>query len=103
MIKLKNILEAKGMVGTGYEPVDDQPLLQGCNLPRGQKVVLTAEADVPRGLVIELKEKGGYDIYYWYEDPSKKYPAPIKVDGKDSKKDGKTVFIGFHPEKGDDA
>ena len=71
-------------------------------LPRGKKVILeAAESDYKRGLIVELKEGGGYDVEYWYEDPSNITPAEVKVDGKSIKKDAKKVYLGFHPEKGD--
>lgn len=69
------------------------------NLPRGKNVVLKAEdKDYDRGLVVKLLEDGGYDVYYWYNDPKKVYPAEIKIDGESVTKDGKIVHIGFHPE-----
>ncbi len=70
-------------------------------LPKERPIVL--QADDPkykRGLVVTLKDKGGYDLYYWYNDPKKIYPAEIKVDGRSVKKDGKIVHVGFHPELG---
>ena len=71
-------------------------------LPRGKKVILeAAESDYKRGLIVELKEGGGYDVEYWYEDPSNITPAEVKIDGKSIKKDAKKVYLGFHPEKGD--
>lgn len=71
-------------------------------LPRGEKVILQAEgSDYERGLIVELKEDGGYDVEYWYEKPSNIMPAEVKVDGKSVSKDGKKVFLGFHPEMGD--
>ena len=69
------------------------------NLPRGKNVVLKAEdKDYDRGLVVKLLEDGGYDVYYWYNDLKKVYPAEIKIDGESVTKDGKIVHIGFHPE-----
>jgi len=71
-------------------------------LPRGEKVILQAEgSDYKRGLIVTLKKDGGYDIQYWYETPDNIMPAEVKVDGKSVSKDGKSVFLGFHPEKGD--
>lgn len=70
-------------------------------LPRGKKIVLQAEeSDYKRGLIIELKG-GGYNVEYWYENPSNVMPAEVKVDGKSIKDDAKLVYLGFHPEKGD--
>ena len=51
-----------------------------------------------RGLVVTLKNKGGYDLYYWYDDPKKIYPAEISVDGTVVDPAGKIVHVGFHPE-----
>lgn len=68
-------------------------------LPRGKKVVLKAEdKDYDRGLVVKLLDDGGYDVYYWYENPDDIYPAEIKIDDKLITKDGKVVHIGYHPE-----
>ena len=68
-------------------------------LPRGKKVVLKAEdKDYDRGLVVKLLDDGGYDVYYWYENPDDIYPAEIKIDDKSITKDGKVVHIGYHPE-----
>ena len=73
--------------------------LQGIPLPRGQKVILQAEdEDYDRGLVVELKEEGGYDIQYWYDSPENIEPAEIKIDGKTITDEGNLVHIGYHPE-----
>lgn len=73
------------------------------NLPRGKKVILQVEeSDYKRGLIIQAKEGGGYDIQYWREDPSNVVTAEVKVDGKSIKDDAKLVYLGFHPEKGDE-
>ena len=51
-------------------------LTENVKLPRGKKVVPQAEeSDYKRGLVITLKEDGGYDVEYWYEKPSNIMPA----------------------------
>lgn len=77
-------------------------LTENVKLPRGKKVVLQAEeSDYKRGLIVTLKEDGGYDVEYWYEKPSNVMPAEVKVDGKSVSKNAKKVFVGFHPEKGD--
>ena len=77
-------------------------LTENVKLPRGKKVVLQAEgSDYKRGLIITLKEDGGYDVEYWMDKPSNIMPAEIKIDGKSVSKDAKKVFVGFHPEKGD--
>ena len=70
-------------------------------LPKEKPIVLRADdPKYKRGLVVTLKNKGGYDLYYWYDDPKKVYPAEIKVDGRSITKDGKIVHVGFHPELG---
>ena len=56
--------------------------------PRGKEVILQAEEkDYKRGLLVELTNKGGYKIKYWYGDDVKVYPAEVEVDGKSIKKD----------------
>ena len=71
-------------------------------LPRGKKVVLQVEdSDYKRGLIVEAKDGGGYDVEYWRENPSNVVTAEVKVDGKSIKDDAKLVYLGFHPEKGD--
>ena len=68
-------------------------------LPKGKRVVLQADnPEVNRGLVVTWLEKGGYDVEYWYKDPSKIYPAEVIIDGKPITKDGKVVHLGYHPE-----
>jgi len=68
-------------------------------LPRGKEIVLKAEdKDYERGLLVTLLEDGGYEVKYWFEDPSKVYPVEVFIDGESIKKDGKIVKLGFHPE-----
>ena len=68
-------------------------------LPRGKEIVLKAEDDdYERGLLVTLLEDGGYEVKYWFEDPSKVYPVEVFIDGESIKKDGKIVKLGFHPE-----
>ena len=67
-------------------------------LPKGKKVVLRADnPEVNRGLIVTWLEKGGYNVEYWYKDPSKIYPAEVKIDGESITKDGKIVYVGYHP------
>ena len=75
---------------------DSSPIM----LPRGKKVILQVEeSDYKRGLIVESKIDGGYDVEYWYEDPSN--VMSVEVDGQKIKDDAKLVYLGFHPEKGD--
>lgn len=68
-------------------------------LPRGKEIVLKADdKDYERGLLVTLLEDGGYEVKYWYDDPSKVYPVEVFIDGESIKKDGKIVKLGFHPE-----
>ncbi len=68
-------------------------------LPKGKKMVLKADTeDHDRGLVVEWLEDGGYDVYYWYDDPDKPAAAELKADGKSIGDDIKKVYLGFHPE-----
>ena len=68
-------------------------------LPKGKRIVLQADnPEVNRGLIVTWLEDGGYDVEYWYKDPSKIYPAEVVIDGKLITKDGKVVHLGYHPE-----
>ena len=68
-------------------------------LPRGKNMILQAEEqDYERGLGVKLLEDGGYEMYYWYDDPNKMYPIEVLVDGEPIKKDAKKVTMKFHPE-----
>lgn len=68
-------------------------------LPRGEQKILQAVSDkVERGLRVKLLDDGGYDMAYWFKDPSKPYPVEVLVDGESIKKDAKVVEMKFHPE-----
>lgn len=68
-------------------------------LPRGEQKILQAVSDkVDRGLRVKLLDDGGYDMAYWFKDPSKPYPVEVLVDGKSIKKDAEVVEMKFHPE-----
>jgi len=68
-------------------------------LPRGKEIVLKAEGeDYNRGLLVTLLDDGGYEIKYWYDDPSKIYPIEVFIDGESIKDNAKVVKLGFHPE-----
>tara|TARA_R110002050_G_scaffold37148_4_gene92366 strand:- start:6159 stop:10673 length:4515 start_codon:yes stop_codon:yes gene_type:complete len=88
-------------------PVGDetQPLNEGILdktslvLPRGKKIYLQAESEeYDRGLIVELTEKGGYKINYWYGEDAKIYPVEVVVDSESVKPDAKEVWMKFHPE-----
>ena len=68
-------------------------------LPRGQRVILQAEeTDYKRGLFVELREDGGYNINYWIGDNPKVYPIEAIIDGESIKPDAKEIYLKFHPE-----
>ena len=105
--KLKQIDKEKMSYDTGALPpyVDETPkkkdkfALQGIPLPRGQKVILQAEdQNYDRGLVVELLEDGGYNVEYWFDEPTNIEPAEIQVDGETITDSGNLVYIGYHPE-----
>jgi hypothetical protein len=77
----------------------DKFALQGIPLPRGQKVVLQAEdEDYDRGLVVELLQDGGYNVEYWFNEPTNIEPAEVEVDGETITDSARLVYIGYHPE-----
>ena len=105
--KLKQIDKEKMSYDTGALPpyVDETPkkkdkfALQGIPLSRGQKVILQAEdQNYDRGLVVELLEDGGYNVEYWFDEPTNIEPAEIEVDGETITDSGNLVYIGYHPE-----
>ena len=68
-------------------------------LPKGKRIVLQADnPKVNRGLIVTWLEDGGYNVEYWYKDPSKIYPAEVIIDGKPITTNGKVVHLGYHPE-----
>ena len=68
-------------------------------LPRNKEVVLKADQEGhDRGLVVKFRDDGGYDVYYWYDNPDTPVPAELKADGKKIGDDIKKVFLGYHPE-----
>lgn len=68
-------------------------------LPRGEKLIIQADdQDYMRGLVIELLPEGGYNVNYWYNDPSEIYPIEVVVDGESVAEAGKDITLKFHPE-----
>ena len=68
-------------------------------LPSGKEIVLKAEdKDYKRGLIVELLDDGGYEVKYWFEEPSKIYPVEVFIDRESIKKNGKVIKLGFHPE-----
>jgi hypothetical protein len=70
-------------------------------LPANKKIILKADTDkTDRGLIIKWNSSGGYNVQYWYEDPSNVMSAELKGDGE-SFGDIKNVYLGFHPELGD--
>ena len=68
-------------------------------LPKDKRIVLQADnPKVNRGLIVTWLEDGGYNVEYWYKDPSKIYPAEVIIDGKPITTNGKVVHLGYHPE-----
>ena len=75
-----------------------QYILERTTLPRGKKVVLQADdKEYDRGLIVQYKEDGSYDIEYWYNDPDEIVDVEAEVDGKSIKKDAKKVRLLYHP------
>ena len=67
-------------------------------LPTDEEVVLQADTeDHTRGLIVKWRSDGGYDVAYWYDDPSNIVPAELVGDGE-SFGNIKHVWLGYHPE-----
>ena len=96
---LKDLADDKPEVNEQEDKDDNRVPGAALILPRGKEVILQAEEkDYKRGLLVELTNKGGYKIKYWYGDDVKVYPAEVVVDGESIKKDAEVVDILFHPE-----
>ena len=68
-------------------------------LINGKYMILQADdKESVRGLAVKSNEDGSYDTYYWYQDPDKKMPIEIEIDGKSVDKDAKVVHWKYHPE-----
>ena len=65
-------------------------------LPAGKEVVLKADAEDDRGLVVKWTDGKGYELYYWYEDPNKAVPSELKADGTSKGKSIKKVVLKYH-------
>ena len=81
---------------------EDNSIQADLTLPVGKDVILQADtSEHERGLVVKWKEDGGYDVYYWYDDPNKVVPAELKADGELVGDAIKRVYLGYHPELDD--
>ena len=68
-------------------------------LPVGESMVLRADTEEhARGLVVKWKEDGGYDVYYWYDDPNNIVAAELEADGVKIGDAIRKVYLGYHPE-----
>ena len=68
-------------------------------LKNGKYMILQADDEESiRGLAVKSNADGSYDTYYWYQDPDKKMPIEIEIDGKSVDKDAKVVHWKYHPE-----
>ena len=95
-------LGGKDTVSEDKHSKKDKSITSDLKLPQGQKIILHAESDeYDRGLIVTWKKSGGYDVQYWYKDPTNIVPAELKGDGKSFDDSVKKVHLGFHPELGD--
>jgi hypothetical protein len=109
----RNKLRELGLLEEGAEPsitstypgevasgsIISPTLLENIRLPKDKTIVLQADDDAyDRGLNVTYKSDGGYDVNYWYEDPSKVYPAEVVVNDTVEIEDAVNIYIGYHPE-----
>jgi hypothetical protein len=74
-------------------------LLEAVVLPKDTTVVLQAgDPEYKRGLNVTYKSDGGYDVNYWYGDPTKVYPAEVEINDEIEIENALNIHIGYHPE-----
>ena len=58
-------------------------LKENIKLPADETIVLQADTEEhTRGLIVKWRSDGGYDVAYWYDDPSNIVPAELVGDGE---------------------
>jgi hypothetical protein len=109
-IKLADLLKGSGMEEIPkkwFTPEDGQTEKGGRRpadlvLPAGKEIVLQADAEDTRGLVVKWTDGKGYELYYWYEDPSKAVPSELIADGTSKGKSVKKVVLKYHAKPEDE-
>jgi len=70
-------------------------------LPANKEIVLQADAEDKRGLIIKWTDGKGYEIQYWYETPDNIVPSELLADGTSKGKSVKKATLKYHYEPKD--
>ncbi len=70
-------------------------------LPANKEIVLQADAEDKRGLIIKWTDGKGYEIQYWYETPDNIVPSELIADGTSKGKSVKKATLKYHYEPKD--
>jgi len=65
-------------------------------LPAKKEIVLKADAEDSRGLIVKWTDGKGYEIQYWYGTPDNIVPSELLADGTSKGKSVKKVVLKYH-------
>ena len=71
-------------------------------LPAKKEIVLKADAQDERGLIVKWTDGKGYEIQYWYGTPSNIVPSELLADGTSKGKSVKKAVLKYHYEPDED-
>tara|TARA_R110001592_G_scaffold248467_1_gene510809 strand:- start:68 stop:409 length:342 start_codon:yes stop_codon:yes gene_type:complete len=65
-------------------------------LPSNTEMVLQADTQESRGLIVKWTDGKGYEIQYWYGTPSNIVPSELLADGTSKGKSVKKATLKYH-------
>ena len=65
-------------------------------LPAKKEMVLQADTDDTRGLIVKWTDGKGYEIQYWYGTPDNIVPSELIADGTSKGKAVKKATLKYH-------
>ena len=65
-------------------------------LPAKKTIVLQADAEETRGLIVKWTDGKGYEIQYWYGTPDNIVPSELIADGTSKGKSVKKAILKYH-------
>ena len=65
-------------------------------LPAKKEMVLQADTDDTRGLIVKWTDGKGYEIQYWYGTPDNIVPSELIADGTSKGKAVKKAILKYH-------
>ena len=73
----------------GKKPVD-------LVLPATEEMVLQADTEEKRGLIVKWTDGKGYEMQYWYGTPDNIVPSELIADGTSKGKSVKKAILKYH-------